>query len=331
MTTNRLGNKLLQTVLLILTLLAFVGCDAAAPAVEIFPAQQALQTAAAEWLVANHQNSDGGYADFSSGADVAPSGIGGTVDAILGLASADADTAAPVAYLESNPQLLEEYAAMDGGQAGKLILALQAAGQDPRNFAGIDFVTILQGLANNEGAYAPTAYGHALAMLGLKSVDAEIPAAAVEWLKSQQLEGGSWSDGFGTDDNVDATAMAMMALVAAGETAESEAVAAGKTFLKNSQSPTAGWDYSPAFGGQNPNSTALALQALSGIGEDIHTADSPWSQEGVSPLDTLKGFIGDNGAFQADFGEGPFDDFFSTAQAMIALTGEPYPAAVLGE
>lgn len=331
MTTNRLGNKLLQTVLLILTLLAFVGCDAAAPAVETFPEEQALQTAAAEWLVANYQNSDGGYTDFSSGADAAPSGVGGTVDALLGLASAGADTAAPVAYLEGNPQLLEEYAAMDGGQAGKLLMALQAAGQDPRDFAGIDLVTILQGLATDEGAYAPTAYGHALAILGLKSVGAEIPAAAVAWLTSQQLENGAWSDGFGTDDNVDATAMSMMALIAAGETAESEAIAAGKMFLENSQSPGAGWDYSPAFGGQNPNSTALAIQALSGIGEDMYTADSPWSQEGVSPLDSLKSFMSESGAFQADFGEGPFDDFFSTAQAMIALTGEPYPTAVLGE
>lgn len=329
MVDKKLTKKLFQSIFLGAVLLAFVGCNTAAPAVQTFPEQQAAQTAAADWLVANHQNSDGGYTDFSTGANAAPSGVGGTVDAILALVSAGADTAAPSAYLESNPQAVEEYATMDGGQAGKLVMALQAAGQDPRNFAGLDTVSILQGLQDENGAFAMTAYGHSLAILALHSVGEEIPAEAVTWLESQQLDGGSWSDGFGTDDNVDATAMAMMALLAAGETAQSEGIIAGKAFLQANQAAAGGWDYSPAFGGQNPNSTALAIQALSALGEDVYSAESAWAKDGVTPVDALKGFISETGAFQADFGEGPFDDFFSTVQAIIALTGRPYPAAVV--
>ena len=49
---------------------------------------------AADWLISAHQNEDGGFSSFSIGADSAPSDVGGTVDALLALASADADYAA---------------------------------------------------------------------------------------------------------------------------------------------------------------------------------------------------------------------------------------------
>jgi hypothetical protein len=34
---------------------------------------------------------------------------------------------------------------------------------------------------------------------------------------------------------------------------------------------------------------------------------------------------GESGAFQADFGDGPFDDFFTTVQAIPAVAGKAFP------
>ena len=48
----------------------------------------------------------------------------------------------------------------------------------------------------------------------------------------------------------------------------------------------------------------------------------------TAELDTLLAWQGASGAFQADFGDGPFADFFTTVQAMPALTARPYPLNV---
>jgi len=56
------------------------------------------------------------------------------------------------------------------------------------------------------------------------------------------------------------------------------------------------------------------------MGEDITSVDSPWVKQGVTPLAALLSWQGESGAFQADFGEGRFDDFFSTVQSMPAVS-----------
>ena len=62
-----------------------------------------------------------------------------------------------------------------------------------------------------------------------------------------------------------------------------------------------------------------SFQALVSAGEDISSAESPWMQQEKSPLVALLGWQGESGAFQADFGDGGFDDFFSTVQSIPAL------------
>ena len=67
------------------------------------------------------------------------------------------------------------------------------------------------------------AFNQSLAMLGLSAAGEAMPDSAVAWLLAQQAPAGdmagSWDDGFGTAGNADATAMAIMALVAAGRPA----------------------------------------------------------------------------------------------------------------
>ena len=111
-------------------------------------------------------------------------------------------------------------AAEDGGQAGKIVLALDAAGVDPTDFAGHDYTADLAAHLGDDGAYAGDPFKQALAILGLVAAGQGVPEAAVAWLEGSQGAGGSWDDGFGTLDNADATAMAVMALLAAGRSAE---------------------------------------------------------------------------------------------------------------
>ena len=307
----------------------------AAPASQpFFPDPQESAVQAANWLIAVHQNEDGGYSSFSGGAGLAPSDVGGTLDAMLAIASAGVSLDDSLAYLNENIADVAAYASGDGASAGKLVWALAAAGQDPRDFGGEDFVAALNGHLQADGSYnAPHPFGQSLAMYALAFVGEPVPDEAVAWLNNVQSaeEGldGSWDDGFGTLGNADATAMAVMALSAAGVPADDDSLSRAIDFLTAVQLETGGWEYSPGFG-QNGNSTALVIQALSVLGFDFVSADSPFARDGVTPLDALLTYQGETGAFQADFGDGPFDDFFTTVQSVpaVALAGAPVPVLI---
>lgn len=279
-----------------------------------------LQTAVS-WLISTHQNDDGGFTSFSTGANQAASDIGGTLDALQAIAAAGGDIRPALDFLQEQGSLLTEYAHADGGSAGKALLALSAAGADPRGFAGQDLTLALTETISPSGEYNTNApYAQAVAMLGLLSVPESegVAPTAVAWLQARQAEDGSWDDGFGTSANVDATAMALMALVAADVPTDHPSLSSATAFLRQSRQAN-GWEYAPGFG-TNANSTALALQALSAVGDDT-AADRA----------LLLAWQSASGAFHADFGSGPFEDFFTTVQAIPALTGRPYPLNITAE
>lgn len=283
----------------------------------------AVETAVS-WLIETHQNEDGGYTGFSSGADMAPSDVGGTVDALLAIGSGGYNPTAALDFLRQGADAVAAYAATDGSTAGKLLLAVTAAHQNPRDFAGLDLVELLAQHEQPAGQFGvDNAFGQALAILGLAAAGETIPETAVTWLLEQQADDGSWDDGFGTMGNSDATALAIMALVAADGPA-ADGLAAAIDFLGQAQLADGGWEYGPGYG-FSLNSTALVTQALAAVGVDIADANGEWAVDGRSPLDVLLAAQSETGAFQADFGDGPFDDFFTTVQAIPALTGQPFP------
>lgn len=299
----------------------------------LFPNQSAIVEQAATWLIKQHQNEDGGFSSFSVGANMAPSDVGGTVDALLALSAASrvapiqesGGPAAALAYLTANMDQVEAYAKENGGQIGKLLLALSALGVNPRDFEGQDLVKFLTDQHDQMGAFGVgDAFKQSLAILGLAAAKENVPESATDWLVTQQAGNGSWDDGFGTVDNPDATAMAIMALIASGYSPVDEPVSKAIEFLKSSQERDGGWGYAPGFG-SSANTTSLVAQALTSLGENWTDNQGTWSNEGQSPLTALLSFQSDSGAFQADFGQGPFDDFFSTVQAMPAIAGLSLP------
>ena len=331
-------NKLATVIFLVaasLSLFIQIGCQARATSnLPDYPDLRAAVTRAAEWMVGTYQNDDGGYAAFSAGANQEPSSVAATLDAILALVAAGYDpavafpgrSATPYSYLTSNVDAVVDFAAADGGQAGKVVLALMAAGVEPRVFPAIegveswDLVTVLSGHLEESGAIgAADPFKQSLAMLGLAAAGETIPDAAIEWLESRQAESGSWDDGFGTADSADTTALAIMALLAAGREPSDPSVQAAREFLAAGQ-VAGGWEYGPGLGA-SANSTAVVMQALAALGEDFYTDSGPWMFDGRAPLDALLSYQGESGAFQADFGQGRFDDFYSTVQAIPAVSG----------
>lgn len=299
---------------------------------QAFDDQASSAQAAVHWLVREFQNDDGGYASLSTGANEAPSTIPGTLDAMLSIAATGNNPAArfpdqestPMTYLADHADALLAFASVNGGQAGKVVLALSAAAVDPRQFEGHNFVDILTDFQEPSGSYGVgDAFKQGVAILALASVGEPVPDAALSWLTDQQAADGSWDDGFGTTSNPDATAVAIMALRAAGRPLNDASIEAARDFLADAQQES-GWEYGPGFG-PNPNSTALVIQALSALGEDWYSGSGKWVSGGQSPLQALLAFQSASGAFQSDFGQGPFDDAYATVQAIPAVTGRPWP------
>ncbi len=313
-------------------LLAFASAPAAAAPGDIpFPDQREAVAAGVAWLIESYQNEDGGFANNYS----PDSSRSGTLDAVIAMASAGYNPAAPylvqsktaIDYLVDNADGMRADAEISGGKTGKIVLALSAANQDPRDFAGTDWVlTLTEQISPTGQINTEDPFNQSLGILALTAVNEPFPANVVTWLKKKQDEDGSWDDGFGTTQNTDTTALAIMALVAAGEEKDDPAIVDGLNFLAEQQLETGGWKYSPKPDArENANSTALAVQALAAAGQDFYRDDGPWSKNGRSPLTALLSWQNNSGAFQAKFEQDSFDDFYATVQAIPAATGKPLP------
>jgi hypothetical protein len=323
------------TFLVLLILISFVLSVSAGENLERsvpFPDQRDSAAAAVTWLYQENQNSDGGFGiDFGTG--LPSSSIESTLDALLAISSAgynpgsiyfDSDKSA-IDYLKDNVADLTTFAEISGGTNGKVIMALAAANENSRNFGGHDYLAQLLAQYESSGSYNnSTAFYQAMSIMALVQTGTQVPEKALQWLVDLQAVDGSWDDGFGTGQNPDTTSMAIMALLASGRTTSNSNVADALNFLAESQLSSGGWEYGTGFG-ENANSTALVIQALSSAGENFYDPDGDWTKNDISPLTALLSWQNTNGAFQANFGQGNFDNFYATAQSLPALVGKPYP------
>jgi hypothetical protein len=143
--------------------------------------------------VASKQDDNGSFLVFSR--------IGGTADAVQALAAANRGPRAinrALAYLDRRsddapgaPNAIDRV-----GEKAELVIALVAAGRDPSDFGGRDYVDELQDAADVNGRYGDLAqsrtYDQALAILALEAADAEVPTEAFNWLQTAQCGDGGW-------------------------------------------------------------------------------------------------------------------------------------------
>ena len=282
------------------------------------PANRALA-----WMK-TQQQPDGSFAGF---------GVGSTVDALLAILAAGQDPATysqggntPVSYLESKVGDL----AKSPGSAGKMILAVVQLSRAGKSFNGTK--QLIQALNTSydvqAGRYGKDAIGHAFGMLGAATLG-DVPSDAVTYLKSIQTAEGGWAfsgDTAAGAADTNTTAVAIQALVAAGEPENSPVIKKALDYLATQQNSDGGYPYQKEgeFGGESDvNSSAYVMQALLTVGADSQKV-----------RDYLTSMQKSNGAFQWKKSE-PDDNAGATYQAIPALLGtvlwSPITIAVPGD
>lgn len=307
----------LGPVLLVVSMLLSTGTAAAAasPAAAVSSAQR--------WLL-GQQAADGGFIGFSGTSD-----MGATTDAVIALASAPtpegaAAIAKAMAFLKSGALV---YTQAGVGQAAKLVLAVVAAGGDPRDVGKVDPLAIVeQTVKTSAGLYGNGVYDHALAMLAQVAAGGKVAEKALKPLSGAQNEDGSWafdgSKGAATGDT-NTTAVVVQALAAAGFGA-SPMIPKALAYLHAVQKPEGGFGFQ---GGDaalaDANSTALVVQGVIAAGQD------PSSAEWKNATGALLAFQNPGGAFRYQLTP-PDDNLFATLQAVPALAGKALPVRAAG-
>ncbi len=267
---------------------------------------------ALSWL-AEVQRADGGWGSAALTADV-----------VLAYAAAGYDPATVVAdgglsAMEALSATAAAYARSGAAEAGKLVVAVVAAGRWPYDFGGVNVVDLLAQTYDSStgGAFGDPndAWDQAWAILGLAAAEQPIPSAAVAHLLAMQAADGSWADAWGYSQ-ADTTGLVLQALRAAGVPPTATCVLSATAYLRAAQGADGGWG--------NANATAYAIQGLLAVEEPL----TAWARGGRTPDHALAAYQKADGPFvwmwTSPWGR-PDDDVLATAQAVPALLGRTYP------
>ena len=276
---------------------------------------------AVTWLK-QQQRADGGFGSQGST-------LSETAEVIYALTAAGTDFSAlrnsgksAVDYLTANAA----QATTTGSQA-KAALALIYAGGDASALSAQ-----VEGSLGSEGMYGgaeDSLSSHVYAMLALAAAGKAVPQQAITWLESHQAGNGGWAwNGSDKVEDVDTntTALALQALAAVGVKSDA-AVSAAVAYLRAMQNDDGGFPYqkpSPYGTDTDANSTAVVIQGLLAIGQDLPA----WATaSGATPLGALAALQRNDGPFawQAAY---PDANLLATAQAIPALLGKAHPLIV---
>ncbi|MDG0794296.1 S-layer homology domain-containing protein [Cohnella ginsengisoli] len=215
----------------------------------------------------------------------------------------------------------------------RIVLAVRAAGGDPRAFAGYDLVAAVY---NHAKLTLQGANGPIFALLALDSGGYDVPASAlwtraklVDWLLALQNADGSFPLAAGEAGNADITAMALAALAPYANGAEDADAGAGAVPISGSRSAATAIDRAIAYlssvqlpdGGfklerdENSETAAQVVIGLTAAGRD--PAGAAFLKAGGSLLDALLAYRTADGRFA--HAPGGASDAIATEQAMLAL------------
>jgi energy-coupling factor transport system substrate-specific component len=292
-------------------LLALV-LGALAPAARAAAADEATAVGhALHWLEAQQRPSGGFAADSGreAGAEM-------TSWAMLALGAAGrnpldvtASGKSPVDFLRSHANEIE-----DAGDIARTVLALEAAGADPRQFAGENLVKRLLAQRRQNGSYQGWPATSAYAVLALRAAGAnDATARTVEWLRKVQGKDGGWGNEPGDAATAEVTGAALQVL-----TPGSDASDRALSYLRDAKRPNGG--FAPGNNlAANAQATAWASQGLLAAGKGP-AAFGP----GKSSFAYLRDLQADDGHFlQAPGEEG--SPVWVTADAIVPLAGDHLP------
>ena len=285
--------------------------------------------AAAGWLA--RQMVDGQRFEVEFGGEIFPD-QGMTVDALFAFAATKTanDYGARALSWLARPEILSGYTG-DGltesyvGSTAKLALAVQVRGGNPASFGGQDLLARLRALLTASGRFSDRSafgdfsnmFGQSLAIITLDRTAAGAPASSVSFLVATRCADGGFPVFFGEatcTSDVDATAIAIQALIAAGQRAQA---AASIRWLLSVQGEDGSFS---ALGTPNANSTGLAGQALREAGRLVAALKARHYvlslQSGCATPAGQRGAI----AFDAS-GFDPATAARATAQGILGLSG----------
>lgn len=213
-----------------------------------------------------------------------------------------------------------------------VILALAAAGENPRTFPNTDLVAALKGFhTSNQIGDASTLNDDIFGVLALIAAGEPSSETVVQDAKNfilshQNSDGGfPFAVGSGSDTNM--TATAIMALLETGVSKTDSHIVGAVAYLKSTQNNDGGFPYDPqsSWGtSSDASSDAWVISTINKLGENPQS----WTKGGHNPIEHLNSLQTNAGYFEYQKGTG--EDSFSpvtASYAVIALSGKYYPVA----
>lgn len=294
-----------------------------------------------------------GYLDGIQAADGSIGCYADSAWAVMAIAVAGDDPhdwnggdASIVDYLKDNAALMSGEWNL-GTAYARSVLAIVAACEDPSAF-GVgdptyapdgDYLSKMKELHNGiqfEDGFGTTDtlnedfWGLMALIAAGEPQDSPMVTSTVAFILDNQGEDGGWSwatfeNPWYWESDVDDTAAAIMALVAAGIDPAADSIVWGLEYLEYEQMPSGGF---ASWGVENAGSTTWAIGAIVAAGQDPTSAE--WTTGG-NPVDFLLTLQEEEGPFvYAD----PLPEGYlpmrekMTSDAIVALLGKPYPVKV---
>jgi hypothetical protein len=267
---------------------------------------------AAAWLL-TQQNGDGGF-----GADAGrDSGAEMTCWAMLGLSAAginpydarQGDRSA-VDFLRGH---LDEV--KSPGDHARTILALEAAGADPRTFGGENLVARLLAKRRANGSYEGWPNSTAFAVIALRAAGGTGSLEeTLAWLRKVQNDDGGWGDVPGSPSTPDGTGAVLQALSPGSKASKN-----GLSYLRGMQRKGGGFPLT-ASGSVNTQSTSWAVQGIVAAGAD----PDDFRRDGASALDYIDAHQEPDGHYRYS-GASDQTPVWVTSYAIVATAKDPYP------
>ena len=222
-----------------------------------------------------------------------------------------------VNYLESKTDLLDPDKATDWERH---TLAVVACNENPRDFAGIDFVEKIYSFYDGtQIGDTSIIYDDFFGILALISAGIDKDISIIQNTKSyilgKQNTNGGWGD-------ADSTAAAIMALISSGQNNNSAVITNALSYLKTLQSNEGGFG---SWGITNSASTSWAVMAIAACGKN--PISNEWQKNGNNPIDYLISLQQEDGSFNWSSDQNTNPEWM-TSYVIPSLLGKYYPVKI---
>lgn len=212
------------------------------------------------------------------------------------------------------------------------LFAIAAAGENPWNLGGVDFVNGLKAMFDGQqigksGLINDDFWG-IITLVGVgESPGSEIIQKSKDYVLASQNSNGGWGCTPAGASDVCDTANAIQALIAAGQSPSSQAIQKGLDFIKLAQNNDGGFPYMP--GGQSDvASDARVIAAIKACGED--PTGARWTKNGHNPVEHALSLQRADGGF--DWKEGSSSNSeWMTSYILTPLVGKYWPTRIISD